>query len=462
MVSEPPETVYTVVIMDVRDETTKKRVAHALEKVTRNASSENIRARLNKLPWTLTRSATQKRALRLYRLLERLGATVKITPPLPPSMMADVAETQILPGAHMLSESQIASATQFILAPREDSGTASSQDGPVKRPPSPEPEVPADAPDFGGGIGFEIEPMNLGGILDRAFQICRGYFWKLFAIVAIPWLITMAMFAVIAVVAILVVGVSIHSLNSISTGVLIVLGITLVPSVLVIAIALFYMSQGALIHAISSIYLGREILVREAYRFVLSKLGRFLLTSLLFLLALFGFTIAPIMLGVLFYILFAMFTSSGWWSAVTWVPLALFAGYCFTKLLVFDKVVIIEDIAYGKALSRSWSLLTGKAEGVWPSRYWVRLSLLIFIFILINLTISLLFQIPATVVKFTVPQLHFYAGIVEQILSQIGNVLAGLFNSVCMVVFYYDIRNRKEGFDLKMLSSIGRASPEAD
>ncbi|MFH1113485.1 MAG: hypothetical protein V1792_06155 [Pseudomonadota bacterium] len=461
MVAEAPETSHTVVIMDVRDETTKKRVARTLEKVTRNASPEDIRARLNKLPWTLTRSATQKRAARLYRLLDRLGATVKITPPLPPALMADVAETQILPGVHMLSDSRIASATQFISDPKEDPGTAGNQRGNGNKPLPEQPVIPPAEPGFGDGGGFEIEPLNLGGILDRGFQICRGHFWKLFAIVAIPWLITMTMFAVIAVAAVLV-GFSIDSLNSFSTGVLIVLGITLVPSVLVIAVVLFYLSQGALIHAVSSIYLGREILIGEAYRFVLSKLGKFLVTSLLFLLAIFAFTIAPVMLGVVFYILCAMLTSSGWWSAVTWLPLALLSGYCITKLLVFDKVVIIEDIAYGKALSRSWSLLTGKAEGVWPSRYWVRFSLLIFIFILINLGISLLFQTPATVVKVAVPQLQLYAGIVEQVLSQIGNVLAGLFNSVCMVVFYYDIRNRKEGFDLKMLSSIGRGRSDAD
>ncbi len=461
MASESPETVHTVVLMDVRDETTRTRVAHALEKVTRNISREKIESRLSRLPWTLTRSATPKRAARLYRLLDRLGATVKVIPPLPMAMISEIEETQIIPGAQMLSETQIASATQFIAVPEEEQRVTDDQTGPDKKAPPQQPEPTVPRQDLDESIGFEIEPMTLGGILDRGFQLCRGYFWKLFAVVAIPWLITMAMFAVIAIVAILV-GVNFRTLSSASTGLLIVLGITVVPSVLVIAIALFYLSQGALIHAISSIYLGREILVREAYRFVLSRLGKYFLTSMLFILAIFGFTFVFGAIAVIFYILFAQFTSSGWWSAVTWLPLAFLYVYCIIKLLIFDKVVIIEDIAYGKALTRSWDLLTGKAEGVWPSRYWIRLYLLILIFILINLTISFLFQTPAVVMKFTVPSLQLVATILEQILKNIGSVIAGLFNSVCMVVFYYDIRNRKEGFDLKMLSRIGQGSTDAD
>jgi hypothetical protein len=370
------------------------------------------------------------------------------------AMISEIDETQILPGAQMLSETQIASSTQFITAQEEVPLATEGQTGPGKEPPPRKRGLDE-------GVGFEIEPMTLGGILDRAFQICRGYFWKLFAVAAIPWLITMAMFAVIAIVAVLV-GINFRTLGSTSTVVLIILGITVIPSVLVVAIALFYLSQGALIHAVSSIYLGREILVREAYRFVLSRLGKYFLTSMLFVLAVFGFTIVSAVIVAIFYFLFAQFTSSGWWSAVTWLPLFFLCWYCITKLLIFDKVVIIEDIAYGQALSRSWNLLTGKAEGVWPSRYWVRFNLLISIFVLINITISLIFQTPATVMKLTVPHIQLYASILEQILSQLGNLIAGLFGSVCMVVFYYDIRNRKEGFDLKMLSSIGQGSSDTD
>jgi len=461
MAAEPPETLHTVVIVDVRDATTQTRVARALEKVTRNISRDKIRERLNKLPWTLTRSATQNRAAQIYRLLDRLGATVKVTPPLPMAMISEIEETQIRPGAHLLSETQVASPTQIVLPQKEPPRGAPSQTGPDITPPIRRPEAPPRKRGLDESVGFEIEPMTLGGILDRTFQICRGHFWKLLAIVAIPWLITVAVVAVIGLVAVLV-GLNFNTLGSTSTTVLIILGVTLIPSVLVIVVVLFYLSQGALIHAVSSIYLGREIMVRDEYRFVLSRLGKYFVTSMLFMFAALGFTIISIVIGAVFYLLFAQFTSSGWWSAFTWLPLFFLMWYCITKLLVFDKVVIIEDIAYGSALSRSWNLLTGKAKGVWPSRYWVRFNVLISVFVLINMAISLIFQMPALVVKLTVPSIQVYVSIVEQILSQFGSVIAGLFGSVCMVVFYYDIRNRKEGFDLKMLSSIGRGPSGAD
>ena len=365
MPPERTETVHTVIITSVRDETTRKRVAHSLAKVTRNISAEQIRTRLNKLPWTLTRSATPKRAARLVRLLERLGATVKVIPPLPMALVPDVDETQILPGAHMLSETQMVSSTQFISVP-EKAGDPGADEAPPARAPS---AKGADSAREGEKVpakdGFDIEPLTLGGILDRSFQICRGHFWKLFAILAIPWLVIVVLAIIVTVVALLV-GFNLQSLSTTSKGVLLILAVTVIPSFAIIAIALFYLSQGAVIHAVSSIYLGREIFVREAFRFVLSRLGRYFLTSFLFVLATFGFTFVPIILGALLFFALEWVNISGWWSAITWLPLACITGYGVTKLLLFDKVVIIENVAYGKALSRSWNLTSGKTDGNWP------------------------------------------------------------------------------------------------
>ena len=69
--------------------------------------------------------------------------------------------------------------------------------------------------------------------------------------------------------------------------------------------------------------------------------------------------------------------------------------------------------------------------------------------------ISMLFQAPITIATILLPHYELVGKILGQVTSNLANVIAGLFNSVCMVVFYYDIRNRKEGFDLKMLSRMG-------
>lgn len=455
MAHEPSESVHSVIITAVKDNTTRKRVAHVLAKVTKNASSEKISARMEKLPWTLTRRATRKRAYRLLSLLERLGATVEVVPPLPDAMPADMGETQLIPGTDLLSETQIASVEELPSVPSDEVGSG------VARIASPEPlaamgelasAVPAAEED--AGDGFSIEPLSLGGILDRAFHICRGHFWKLFAIVAIPWLIAVGILLVV-VVALVLAGITVGTLGRSTPEVLILLGVLLIPSTLVVVFAVFYVSQGALIHAVSSLYLGRRVFVRDAFRFVMSRLVRYVLTSFLFAFVLYASVLGPVLLGVLFYFVFAQFTSSGWWSALTWLPLSMIPVYVTLKTMLFDKVVIIEDVAYLNALRRSWSLLKGKAEGSWPRGYFLRLLILLHIFFLLYLTIVMLFQAPATIIELLLTDVAIVGKVLGQVLSNFGSLIAGVFSSVCMVVFYYDIRNRKEGFDLKMLSTIG-------
>jgi hypothetical protein len=135
----------------------------------------------------------------------------------------------------------------------------------------------------------------------------------------------------------------------------------------------------------------------------------------------------------------------------------LIPAYGITKLLLFDKAVIIENVAYVKALRRSWTLVSGKAEGSWPRGYFLRLIILLHLFIFINIAISLLFGTPAALIAALFPEsLKLVGEVVAQLLKNTGSLVAGLFGSVCIVVFYYDIRNRKEGFDLRMLAGLDR------
>jgi len=453
MAKDSPDTLHTIIITAIRDEAGKAQVVEALTRITKGATAEEILARVKSLPWTLTRRATTKRASQVVKLLERRGASVKVIPPLPEApIMRDVAETQILPSAELLSQTQVMSATQFLPIPGEEPAA-----GEKKPPPAPKTGTTPPAPPASGvppkGEVYHIEPLSLGGILDRTFQICRRNFWKLIAIVAVPWLATIIVGALAAAV-IGVVGLTLKSLQAMSGWVLALIGVTVIPSVVVVLAVIFYLSQGALIHAVSSIYLGRDVLVGEAYRFVLNRLGRFFLTSLLFVTAVGAFTLAPILAGVILFFVFQQVTSSGWWSAIFWLPLMLVPAYGILKLLLFDKVVIIEDVAYVSALKRSWDLMVGKAEGDWPRGYFLRLVILLHLFLLINITIYMLFQAPASIFALLVSDWPILGNIVSQVFSNVGSLIGGIFGSVCIVVFYYDIRNRKEGFDLQMLAGI--------
>ncbi len=304
---------------------------------------------------------------------------------------------------------------------------------------------------------FDIEPLTLGGILDRSFQICRMQFWKLLAILAVPWLIGVALAVALVLVAVIA-GVTAHFSAGIPPWTLIVVGVPVIIAFLIAWVLLFYIAQGALIHAVSSIYVGRDVIVGEAYRFVWPKLGKFFWTSVLLVLAVLGLMIAGTIAGVLFFILVRWLTDSGIWAGVATslvaLPLAFAVSYPPIKWSLTDKVVIIEGQAYVKALQRSWHLMTGKVEGPWPRGYFTRWTLLFLLFLLINFGIALLFQTPATVIQIAAPKASVWVTIIAQAAKTMGSVVASLFGSVCWVVFYYDIRNRKEGFDLRMLSKI--------
>ena len=450
MAIEPPESVHTIIIVDVRDETTRDRVAHTLSRVTKNVPEERIRAGMNRLPWTLTRRATTKKSVRIAKLLERLGAVVEVTPPIPEEEKLDIGDTQFIPESQLFPEKR-----PTLTRPQDRETTPPPRAGLTPAAPSFGTTAGGqEPPDTPRGGTYALEPLSLGGILDRSFTICRTQFWKLLAIAAIPYLVFAATIIVAAMI-MGVVGFTAYSLGTMSTEILVLLAILLIPSAIVFVAAIFYIGHGALIHAVSTTYLGEEVLVLNSYRFVMSRLAKYLLTVLLFTLVTLGSLVATVGFGVALFFLFQELTSSGWWSAITWLPLSLIPTYAMMKLGLFDKVVLIEDVAYGKALQKSWNLLSGKAEGNWPRGYFSRLAILWTLFVLIYFPIAMLFRIPVSIVQVFFPEKAFIAIVVGQLLSNAGGIIAGVFLAVCLVVFYYDIRIRKEGFDLRMLARHG-------
>ena len=440
MQNDSSDTPRTVTISAVKDEAAKRTIAENLARITSgHPPVERVLARLDNLPWRLTRSASASSAKKLVSILEGLGASVQISPPLSPDRAYDSSPPTVATRATPISPTPSENSQVEQHAPAA-SQAFERQDW-AARP---------EKTQMGDPGEFLLEPLSLGGILDRTFQICRSHFWKLLVIASIPVLIAGGI-ALVGILVFLLAGLTWQALGGLPLWIMIAGAILVIPSIIVLLVALFYLSQGAMIHAVSFIYLSRNVVIKEAYRFVMGKLGRFVFTSFLFVIVTIGFVTAPMLLGIGAYFAFRLFTS-GWWSAVTWPFLMLIPAYGITKLLLFDKVVIIEDTAYLAALKRSWRLIQGKADQGWPKTYFMRLIVLLHLFVLINLTITMIFQAPATVVAVIISEHVIVARILEQLLSTLGSLVGGVFGSVCLVVFYYDLRNRKEGFDLKMLA----------
>ena len=123
----------------------------------------------------------------------------------------------------------------------------------------------------------------------------------------------------------------------------------------------------------------------------------------------------------------------------------------FMQWFLVDKVIILEGIGGMKALHRSKELMKARTEKGFWKRPEVKAGLILLVGFAIAIGINLFFQIPGGILM-----LIFRGSLVVKtftgLLDLAANCLATVFTATAMILFYYDIRLRKEGFDLRMLA----------
>lgn len=168
----------------------------------------------------------------------------------------------------------------------------------------------------------------------------------------------------------------------------------------------------AVARAAADVYLGEIPTVGTTYRFALSRIGSILWVSILY-----GFVVAG---GSI---------------------LLLIPGIYFFVALVFSPAAVVIEGARGvEALKRSRAL----SKGHW----WKIFGTLILAYLLVSV-LSVVFVMPFWIAS-------FFAGPVGWILvaigSSIGNVLLVPFLTVIVILLYFDMRIRREGFDLSLMA----------
>jgi len=182
-----------------------------------------------------------------------------------------------------------------------------------------------------------------------------------------------------------------------------------------------YIVMGATTWAVSHVYLGADTTIVQSYRAVarraFSFFGALLLTWLVIGLGL----VACIVPGVYLSLGYAL------------VPAAL----------------MIEGVRGTQAMSRSWQLAQG---------HMLRIFVVLFLSQLLSGIVAQILQLPA--LFFGPTQTGFIA---QGILAGVAQGLVTPIPVIALVLLYYDIRVRKEGFDLELLaSSLGTTSkPES-
>jgi hypothetical protein len=125
--------------------------------------------------------------------------------------------------------------------------------------------------------------------------------------------------------------------------------------------------------------------------------------------------------------------------------------HLFLNWLLVDKVVVLEGEGWRSALRRSKELMNTRTEqGFWkhPKN---KAGLILFLGFLIGVGIHLLFQTPGLITQWLMPT-NTMGLTIQQILNVVATSLATVFTAIAMILFYYDIRLRSEGFDLKMMA----------
>jgi len=276
---------------------------------------------------------------------------------------------------------------------------------------------------------IQLRPMGLGEILDATFRLYRNNFLKFFTIVLV---VDIVVFVIVQAYQRTVVG--LFTQGRPGSGTLAVFVASLFAMVFVPAV-LMLLKVGALTYAVSQTYLGRVVSIGESFRKVRQRLGALLWSSAL--------TVIIIGLGMLAFIL----------------PGLIF----YLNYLLVSQVVVLEGLNGRRALRRSRELMVVKTEKGFFSfkhnraRAFLITALVGAITVMITVGVQM-----AVVAAFGIPGLNQAAGatsvlsvqaITSGIIQQLAQSLMTPIGIIAMILLYYDIRVRFEGFDLELMAA---------
>jgi hypothetical protein len=280
-------------------------------------------------------------------------------------------------------------------------------------------------------------PMTVGQIIDRTFTLYRNNFLRFITIVALVYVPVALISIVVMVSFVMSWSEQMEALQQpgshaeeFSAGAFVQIMVLLYAAVIFVQLGQ-ELCKAALTKGVSDSYLGIEPTVGQAVKTLLRR-GGFVL-------------IAFVLLGIVFL--------AG--LALCIVPGLIFMVFWMIWLSLTTQIIVVENLGPLAAMSRSKQLVSGNAGKVF---------VLAFLLWLLTMLVSgLLGQVGQLVGRLVFPDSQVEQVIVGQLSGTIGQILAMPIVSIAMVLLYYDLRIRKEGFDLQMLSqTLGTQGMPAD
>ena len=297
---------------------------------------------------------------------------------------------------------------------------------------------------------MDLRPLTLAELLDRAFSLYRRHVWMFAGIMAVPAALGFVQAALMQMPN-LAVRANPHMTPQQALGVMIpvfALGLLL----FLFYVVAYALALGATTIAVSQIYLGRDATVRSAYGAVKHRLGRLVLVMIWATLRVGGVGLGVMFVGGLLAAVVAVVAGRPLGAALavlvlgcTMLTALVLVTFMGTRYGVSVPAATLEDQPASAALARSVDLTT--------SNRW-RVLLVILCAIVVTYATVLMLEGPFLIAQFVVGpqtwagQLLLLAGAAA---GGIGSMFTAPVMIIGLVLIYYDLRVRKEAFDLQVM-----------
>jgi hypothetical protein len=274
----------------------------------------------------------------------------------------------------------------------------------------------------------DLRPMTLGEVLDRTFTLYRQNFMLFAGIAAFPYLLLLIFnFGALILGLGIKPGPSTTAAPNLPTagmfgGILLgALGGAFL-SLLMIGIA-----QAATIFAVSELYLGRQTTVRDSYSAAKGNIWKVVAVIII--------TAIAATIGLLFFV----------------IP----GVYLWCRLAVSVPATVVEKDSPVGALERSMELTRG---------YGGQMFLLLLLVVVIQSVVGGVLQLPGTVYTMMamIAKHQPSAGVMayNYISAYVAQVLVGPIGAISASLMYYNLRVRKEGFDIQhLMNTLNSSAP---
>jgi hypothetical protein len=203
--------------------------------------------------------------------------------------------------------------------------------------------------------------------------------------------------------------------------------------------------------AVSEQVLGRRTSIRTAYGALRGRVWALILSSLIRVSAAYGaYNMLYVVVMMISLALAALGTLGVVMAVLLHLGALLVASLLFIYLAFVGQIIVIERRGTADALSRSWRLVSGR---LWRTSAIVGLFVLLVAALAIGLQWPLMlaggFWVPMDIS----PEMTAVVTVVIIAIVAITSLLASPILSVGMTLMYYDLRVRREGFDVEMMAA---------